>query len=124
MSAVEQAEFVAPETEPEMPRMALWRILVEPYAPPTTTAGGIELAQETLDTALLLSSMGQVVDVGPMAFQNKAATPEPSEVGDWILFRSNAGMRVKLRDGREYVILNDDEILGKVGNPSLYQQWV
>ena len=129
--SVERAEFIPPESEPEVPTMLLWRVLVEPYRRPRTTEGGIELAQEALDTALLLTGMGKVISLGPLAYQDKTKTglsmagdPNEPVPGDWIMFRPNAGMRVKLRDDREYIILNDDELLGKVDNPSLYQQWV
>lgn len=131
MSATKEVPFVPPETSAEQPKMLLWRILVEPYKPPETTEGGIILSEDVIKTSTMLSTIGRIIDMGDLAFREKTksglALNEDGnlpEEGDWILFSSQAGRRVYLRDGREFVILNDDEILGVIGNPSLYKQWI
>jgi len=130
--SVHEAEFVRPEKDGiESPKMLLWRVLIEPYRPAKTTTGGIELPEETLQNAALLSNIGRIVDMGELAYKEKTRSglllgddPNLPQVGDWVLYTTNAGRRVQLRDGREYVIVNDDEILGKLSNPSLYKQWI
>lgn len=129
--SMQEVPFIPPESEPERPKPLLWRILVEPYRPPDTTDGGIALPQEVLDTTALLASYGRVVDMGSLAYKEKtksglsmADEAHKPKIGSWVQYHTQAGRRIQMRDGREYVILNDDEILAVVGNPSLYKQWV
>ena len=103
----------------ELPEPSGWRILILPFTPPDTTKGGIILSQETLDRGRISTNVGYVLKLGPLAYKDK----EKFETGpwckekDWVIFARYAGSRLPI-EGGELRILNDDEVLGTVKDPS------
>ena len=57
--------------------------------------------------------------MGPDAYSDKTKFPNGAwcKKGDWVVFARYAGSRVKI-DGGEIRILNDDEILSTVEDPT------
>lgn len=116
---------VGPDAKP--PRAILWRMVIEPYEPPDTTAGGIVLAEEALETERLLTNVGKVINMGPLCYRGKTTSGLTMEgdanpkVGDWVVFGTYGGQKVRTKSGRVYVVINDDNILGVVEKPEHYQ---
>lgn len=123
-----EVTFTPPESEvvPYVPQVLLWRILVEPYEVPRETASGIQLPSETIDHSRTLATMGKLVGVGDLAFQSAKHAGETNwpKLGDWVLFGTHAGQKIKTRDGRTLIIMNDDNLLGTVEDPGAYESYV
>lgn len=54
---------------------------------------------------------GTVVQIGPTSFVDLGADPSILKVGDRISLNRYSGKSVKDRDGSEFVLVNDDDIL-------------
>ena len=102
----------------ELPQPSGWRLLVLPFTPKEKTKGGIIIAQESLDKARIATNCGYVVKMGPMAYGDKEKFPTGPwcKEKDWVIFARYAGSRMEI-DGGEIRMLNDDEILGTIGDP-------
>ena len=101
----------------ELPVPTGWRLLVLPFTPKEKTKGGILFSQEQLDKARIATTCGYVLKMGDLAYQDKNKFKEPwCKIGDWVMFARYAGARLPI-EGGEVRILNDDEVLGTIGDP-------
>ena len=102
----------------KLPNPTGWRILVMPFQVKEETKGGIIIAQETLDRARAAVQVGYVLKKGPLCYADKERYPTGAwcEEKDWVIFARYAGSRMEI-DGGEIRMLNDDEILGTIGDP-------
>lgn len=84
------------------------RILVQPLEPEEKTKGGIVLP----DTAKEKPQEAKVVAVGKgkVTDDGKAIAPEV-KVGDKILYGKYSGTEITTKDGEEYLMLREDDIL-------------
>src|SRR6266567_2696586 len=88
------------------------RIVVEPLEAEEKTAGGILLP----DNAKQKPQQGKVVAVGPGRLSEKGTRLALAvKVGDTVLFGKYSGSDVEV-NGKEYKIVRESEILGKVTN--------
>ena len=86
------------------------RVVVEPTEAEEKTAGGILLP----DTAKQKPQQGKVVAIGPGKLDdNGNRTALAVKVGDTVLYGKYSGSDVEV-NGKEYKILRESEILGKV----------
>lgn len=86
------------------------RVVIKPIEAESKTKGGIVLP----DTAKEKSQKGEIVAVGPGRLLDSGERAKPGvSKGDKVLFGKYAGTEVKI-DGQEYVIMKEDEILGKI----------
>ncbi len=89
----------------------LHRILVKPDPVETKTSGGIILAiNEKREQAA--AEIGTVVKIGSTAFKDYGGDPNLLQEGSRVFFARYAGKTVKDNDGSEYVLLNDEDIVG------------
>ena len=101
----------------QLPEPSGWRILVLPFTPKEKTKGGILFSQEQLDKARIATTCGYVLKMGDLAYKDKSKFDKPwCKVGDWVMFARYAGARLPI-EGGEVRILNDDEVLGTIGDP-------
>ena len=102
----------------ELPTPSGYRLLVLPFTPKEKTKGGIIYSQESLDKARIATNCGYVLKMGPLAYQDKDkfATGPWCKEKDWVIFARYAGSRLPI-EGGEVRILNDDEVLGTIGDP-------
>lgn len=128
-----EVAFKPPEKEiaPAVPKPLLWRVIIEPWEPPRKTAGGIELPEEAIVTQRNMTTVGRIVAMGSLCYKTKTASglsladeeTKPG-TGDWVLFGTYAGQRVRMKSGKHYVVINDDEILGVVDSPEDFHFYV
>ena len=86
------------------------RIIVERLEEETTTAAGIIIP----DSAKEKPQQGKVVAVGKgKVTEDGKVLPLDVKTGDTVLFGKYAGTEVKL-DGKEYLMMREDDILGVV----------
>jgi chaperonin GroES len=88
------------------------RIIVERVEEETTTAGGI-IIPDTVSKEK--PQEGKVIAVGKGKRTEEGKTiPMDVKEGDLVLFGKYAGSEIKV-DGKEYLIMREDDILGVVG---------
>ena len=86
------------------------RVVLEPLEAEDKTTGGILLP----DTAKQKPQQGKVVAVGPGKLSDKGSRVTLAvKVGDLVLFGKYSGSDVEV-NGKEYKIVRESEILGKV----------
>jgi co-chaperonin GroES (HSP10) len=122
-----EVSFVAPEQEIKiaLPRVTLWRVLVEPYRVPLARESGIVLPDEVERSSKWLTIVGKVLAMGEQAFRSeKLADSGNPKVGDWVMYAMYGGQRVSMADGRDLVILNDSDILCVVPSPEMVRHYV
>ena len=110
----------------KLPKPTGYRILIVPYSYPRTSKGGILLADSTLKTEELATTVGYVVALGPDAYSDASRYPEGPwcKAGDYVLFGRYAGARIVMagedNDDLPLRLLNDDEVLAVIENPEDY----
>ena len=101
----------------QLPEPVGYRLLVLPFTPKEKTKGGILFSQEQLDKARIATTCGYVLKMGDLAYADKDKFNKPwCKIGDWVMFARYAGARLPI-EGGEVRILNDDEVLGTIGDP-------
>ena len=121
VESIEEAKRVdetnVSDIKDELPQPSGWRLLVLPFTPKEKTKGGILFSQEQLDKARIATTCGYVLKMGDLAYADKDKFKEPwCKIGDWVMFARYAGARLPI-EGGEVRILNDDEVLGTIGDP-------
>ena len=82
------------------------------------TAGGVLLPDDHLGRESLATIVGNVVEMGPDAYSDAEKFPSGAycSKGDWVIFRSYAGTRFKIKD-QEFRLINDDTVEAVVSDP-------
>ena len=103
----------------KLPQPTGWRMLVLPFRMKEKTDGGILMGQETIDRQQVASQCGNVLAMGPDCYNDpKRFNDGPwCKVGDWVVFARYAGSRIEI-EGGEVRLLNDDEVLATVQDPT------
>lgn len=100
--------------------------------PPNKYHGMIARAKRSQDAERAVATIGEVLAIGPLAWQIKAGDLDPLKdsvsqsirVGDWVQYRQGSGQRLRIRQDHvqeddenardEYVItVADTDIIGK-----------
>ena len=102
----------------KLPKPTGWRMLVLPFKMNEKTKGGLILAETSLEKQQVASQCGLVLRMGPDCYRDKERYPEGPwcKEKDWVIFARYAGSRLPI-EGGEVRILNDDEVLGTIGDP-------
>lgn len=121
-------------TTTDLPQPSGWRILLEIPEVEEKTKGGIILSAQTRDNEKILTFMGVVTLMGPLCYtrddmagvmvdiKNPRAPAEPwCKIGDTVLVSKYAGTKVIVR-GKEYRLINDDEVQAVVPDPSIVKR--
>ena len=102
-----------------LPKPTGWRILVLPFRMDEKSKGGVLFANETIDKQQVASQCGNVLAMGPDCYKDEERYSEGPwcKVGDWVVFARYAGSRIQI-EGGEVRLLNDDEVLATVEDPT------
>ena len=113
----EQKEVTKEKTK--LPKPTGWRMLVLQFRMDEKTKGGILLGGETIDRQQVASQCGSVLAMGDACYRDKERYPHGPwcAVGDWVVFARYAGSRIEI-EGGEVRLLNEDEILATVQDPT------
>ena len=103
----------------KLPQPTGWRILVLPFRMDEKSKGGVLFSNETIDKQQVASQCGNILAMGPQCYTDKERYPEGPwcKVGDWVIFARYAGSRIQI-EGGEVRLLNEDEILATVQDPT------
>ncbi len=90
-----------------------FKVLIDPKPVEEVTKGGIILATQTTDNEKYAQTEGTIVAISHLAFTY--ATPEEwgdkrPKPGDRVLYAKYAGLRVKGKDGKDYILANDKDV--------------
>lgn len=82
------------------------------------TDSGIYLPDQVRERESLSTVVGFVLKMGSLAYKDEKKFPDGAwcKEGDWVVFRSYSGTRVKIH-GREFRIINDDTVEAVVEDP-------
>ena len=96
-----------------------WRILVLPFKIDEKTKGGVLLGKEAVERQQVASQCGNVLAMGGSCYSDKERYPSGPwcKVGDWVVFARYAGSRIEI-EGGEVRLLNEDEVLATVKDPT------
>ena len=113
----EQKEVTKEKTK--LPKPTGWRLLVLPFRMDEKTKGGVLLGQDTIDKQRVASQCGNVIAMGDACYMDKERYPSGPwcKVGDWVIFARYAGSRIEI-EGGEVRLLNEDEVLATVQDPT------
>lgn len=113
-----------------IPEPSGWRVLVQEYAPPKETRGGIIMPDESLDWHSAGNYIGRVLALGPACYQHPKfqvvagdgrALQDPwCAVGEWVTFAHYSGTPRKIMcDGEEwrFRFIFDESIEGRAPTP-------
>lgn len=93
------------------------RVLVKPDSAEKVTAGGIIIPDQTADQKKFAMQKGTLVAVGENAWE-EAASRSPSfakpAAGDRVLIAKYGGVRVEGLDKAEYILMNDEDVIGRL----------
>ena len=105
--------------EAKTPKPTGWRILVLPFKMEEKTKGGLIMNETTLEKQQVGSQVGNVLAMGPETYKGKRFENSGPwcKVGDWVVFARYAGSRIQI-EGGEVRLLNDDEVLATVKDPT------
>jgi chaperonin GroES len=94
-----------------------YKALVEPKPVEERSKGGIILPDATKESEKYAQIEGRIVALSHLAFTYATEAewgdhkPKP---GDAILYAKYAGVRVKGKDGKEYVLINDKDVTATI----------
>lgn len=73
--------------------------------------GSIILAEQTREREQAAAIEGEIVAISPLAFTYEEwGTEDKPKIGQWCIFAKYAGMKVKGRDGEEYLLVKDKDL--------------
>ena len=114
----EEQKEVTKETT-KLPKPTGWRLLVLPFRMKEKTDAGLLIGSETIDRQQVASQCGNVLAMGDACYSDKERYPIGPwcKVGDWVVFARYAGSRIEI-EGGEVRLLNEDEVLATVQDPT------
>ena len=102
-----------------MPSPTGWRILILPFAGLGVSKGGIHLTQEFVDRERPSTVCAYVVKMGPLCYKDaKFGNESWCKEKQWVLIGRYAGAKFKLGDDAECRIINDDEVIATIHDPT------
>ena len=102
-----------------MPQLTGWRMLILPFAGMGVSKGGIQLLQNTIDRETLATVCAYVVKMGPSCYKDAKFEGESwCKEKQWVLIGRYAGAKFKLGDDAECRIINDDEVIATIHDPT------
>ena len=113
---IEDEEKADPEVLPSLPG---YHILVRPVSVKSKTKGGLLLPDSVKDDVAYLTTVGKVLSVGDLAYEDKDKFPNGKwcNVGDYVCYARHAGQKLYYK-GVRLLLLFDDQVMMKVDEPT------
>lgn len=109
---------VSAEDEAAIPVPSGYRLLIALPEVERVTKGGVHIPDKLVDMEKVASVVGLVVSMGDLAYkdENKFPTGPWCKEGDYVIFRSYSGTRIRVGT-QEFRIINDDTVEAVVSDP-------
>jgi len=109
---------VSAEDEAAIPVPSGYRLLIALPEVERVTKGGVHIPDKLVDMEKVASVVGLVVSMGDLAYkdENKFPTGPWCKEGDYVIFRSYSGTRIRVGT-QEFRIINDDTVEAVVRDP-------
>lgn len=109
---------VSAEDEAAIPVPSGYRLLIALPEVERVTKGGVHIPDKLVDMEKVASVVGLVVSMGDLAYkdENKFPTGPWCKEGDYVIFRSYSGTRIRVGT-QEFRIINDDTVEAVVNDP-------
>jgi len=106
-----------------LPEPSGYKILISIPEHEVKTDGGVYLPDKFKTSEETASIVGLVLKIGPLAYhdQDKFPTGPFCEEGDFVIFRSYSGTRLRVK-GKEFRLINDDTVEAVVGDPRGFER--
>ena len=106
-----------PDPSP-LPALPGFHILVRPVSVKSITKGGIFIPDSIKDDMSYLTTVGQVLQLGDLAYLDKDKFPGGAwcTVGDHVCYGKHAGIKLFYK-GVRLILLFDDQIVMRVEDP-------
>ena len=121
--AIKNDEWISGEEEDvkdpsPLPSLPGYHVLIRPVSIKTTPKGGILIPDSTKDDMAFLTTVGRVLSVGDLAYQDEVKFPKGPwcKIGDYVCYGKHAGVKIQYK-GVRLILLFDDQIMVRVGNP-------
>lgn len=114
-SWVTEGEHPDPEVLPKIPG---YHVLVRPVSIKTKTKGGIILPEKARDDIAYLTTVGRVLKVGTLAYEDKDKFLGGAwcKEGDYVCYQKLVGTKFVYK-GVKLLLIFDDQVLMKIDNP-------
>jgi co-chaperonin GroES (HSP10) len=114
----EKTQEAAENLASRLPDPVGYKMLVVKPEIEEKSEGGIVYANETRKKEEQGAVVGLVLKQGPMCYKDEAKFPTGPwcKEGDFVLLRAYSGSRFSV-DGKEFIIVNDDQIEGTILDP-------
>ncbi len=115
MWITEDEDERTPDVLPELPG---FHVLVRPVSIKEKTKGGILLPNSTKDDMSYLTTIGQVIKIGDLAYNDNEKFPKGPwcQLGDYICYAKHAGQKIQYKNIK-MILLYDDQVIMKVQDP-------
>ena len=102
-----------------LPDLPGYHILVRPISIKETTKGGILLPDSTREYISYLTTVGRVLKLGELAYQDPDKFPNGAwcKKNDYIAYGKHVGQKLFYK-GVRLLLLFDDQVIMKVENPT------
>ena len=104
-----------PNILPELPG---FHVLVRPVSIKEKTKGGILLPNSTKDDMSYLTTIGEVIKIGDLAYNDNEKFPKGPwcQLGDYVCYAKHAGQKIQYKNVK-MILLYDDQVIMKVQDP-------
>jgi len=115
MWITEEEDERTPDVLPELPG---FHVLVRPVSIKEKTKGGILLPNSTKDDMSYLTTIGQVIKIGDLAYNDNEKFPKGPwcQLGDYVCYAKHAGQKIQYKNVK-MILLYDDQVIMKVQDP-------
>ena len=112
---ITEDEVKDPSPLPELPG---FHILVRPVSIKGVTKGGIMLPDSTRDDMAYLTTVGKVLSLGDLAYNDEGRFPTGAwcQEGDYVCYAKHAGQKLFYKSVR-LILLFDDQVICTVEHP-------
>lgn len=103
----------------DLPELPGYHVLVQPVSIKQKTKGGIILPDSTKDDIAYLTTVGKVVALGDLAYDDKEKFPLGPwcQEGDYVAYGKLIGQKLQYK-GVKLLLLFDDQIIMRVDKPT------
>jgi co-chaperonin GroES (HSP10) len=101
-----------------LPELPGFHVLIKPVSVKSKTKGGIFIPDSTKDDISYLTTVGEVIGLGELAYKDVDKFPNGSwcSVGDYVCYGKHAGTKL-FYQGVRLILLFDDQIIMRVDDP-------